>query len=247
MNRWRPSHTLSDVPSGCTSHTRTNTSTWSRLDVTCSSADTGPISSSGSVSSSPVYTSTSARASSGRLSRAPPVSMPMPPDRRRRVGGVVAVAVRLARRSSGASVASRPSAWRYHAVGVAGGGQSSKSRHVPPSPCTCTRDRALGEELGLVAQVGVEPVERCVGHAALAATAEVAAGADAQVHGRGRVAQDRVVVEHAGQRVVVPAVDQQDGDVPVGEHGAEVRPRPRTDRRARRARAGRGTAAGPRR
>ena len=42
-------------------------------------ADTGPISSSGSVSTSLVYTSTSGRASSGRLSRAPPVSMPMPP------------------------------------------------------------------------------------------------------------------------------------------------------------------------
>ena len=42
----------------------------------------------------------------------------------------------------------------------------------------------------------------------------MAAGADAQAHRRGRVAQDRVVLEHAGERVVVPAVDQEDRDLP---------------------------------
>ena len=36
-NRCSPSHTLNDAPSGCTSHTRTKKSTWSSVDVTCSS------------------------------------------------------------------------------------------------------------------------------------------------------------------------------------------------------------------
>ena len=106
-------------------------------------------------------------------------------------------------------------------MGVAGGGQSSNSRQ-PPSPCTCSATGSIGQEPGLVAQVGVEPVERGVGHPALAAATEVATGADAQVHRRGRVAEDRVVGEHAGQRVVVPAVDEQDRHLPVGEHPAEV-------------------------
>ncbi|GAA3153463.1 hypothetical protein GCM10020001_091300 [Nonomuraea salmonea] len=44
-NRLTPSHTLYDRPSGCTSHTRTTTSTYGVLERTYSSARTGPIAS----------------------------------------------------------------------------------------------------------------------------------------------------------------------------------------------------------
>ena len=118
VNRWRPSHTLSDVPSGCTSHTRTNTSTWSRLDVTWSSADTGPISSSGSANSSPVYTSTSAPGLERSVVASAAGQHPDAAHRRRRVGGVVAVPVgfaggvgRVGRRADRRRAGTTASAW----------------------------------------------------------------------------------------------------------------------------------------
>ena len=70
---------LTELPSGETSHSRTKKSVWSRLELTQSSASTLPIRTRGSISRSEVYTRTSGRASSARLSTGPPVSMPMPP------------------------------------------------------------------------------------------------------------------------------------------------------------------------
>jgi hypothetical protein len=46
--RWRPSHTLTDRPSGSTSQSRTNTSAYPVLVRSWMVADTGPITSSGS-------------------------------------------------------------------------------------------------------------------------------------------------------------------------------------------------------
>ncbi len=144
----------------------------------------------------------------------------MPPARRCRVLGVVAVAVgfRRTRRRLG----------REPPVGVQEpvGRRRGRRPVVELAPAAVAlhvqRHRLLREEVGHVAQIGVEPVERRIGHATLAAATEMTARADAQVHRCGRVAQDRVVGEHAGERVVVPAVDQQDRDLPVGEHLAEV-------------------------
>ena len=80
-----------------------------------------------------------------------------------------------------------------------------------------------GAEQSLPAeQPGVEPVQWGVGHAALPAPAQVSTGADAQMHGGGRGAQDGVVLHHAGQRVIVPAVDEQGRHRPFRQQGPEV-------------------------
>ena len=71
-------------------------------------------------------------------------------------------------------------------------------------------------------QPGVEPVQRGVGHAALPTPAQVSAGADAQMHRGGRGAQDGVVLHHTGQRVIVPAVDEQGRHRPVRQKRPEV-------------------------
>ncbi len=82
-------------------------------------------------------------------------------------------------------------------------------------------NRFATEQTGPAEQVRVEPVEGRVGRA-FTASAQVPAGTDAEVDGSGGVTEGLVVGDHARQRIVVPPVDQERRDRPLGEQAAEV-------------------------